>query len=225
MEPLAGHVIVVADGGGDPGASIARRLARAGAIVVLHDRDAERADAAAAAIRRAWGAVAVHVGDPFAEDRERMADYVVRTCGGLDGLVLPQRDGAFPTGLAEATRERLAARGRGLIAVAGATGDRPPIGEIEEALGVCRRALDRRARAAVRTYGVCGLESGADLGPAIAHLAAARPDGAMDGRVMVVPPARDVTTSPPRARAESSSPRRRTEDRRSRPRAWRDRSP
>ncbi len=189
MEPLAGHVLVVTDGGGEPGAAIARHLARAGATVVLCDEDARRADAAATAIRRAWGVVAVWVGEPFARRQAALVEHVVRTCGGLDGLVLLQRGGRFPTALAEAARRRLAARGRGPVVVAGTTGDRPPIGEIEEALGACRRALARHARATVRTYGVRGLEPGADLGPAVVHLAVARPDGEMDGGAMVAPPA------------------------------------
>jgi len=188
MEKLTGQVIVITDGGSPEGAEIALHLGRAGATLVLYDEDAKRTDQAAADIRHDWGTTAVQIGYPFGDDHSKLIDDVLRTCGGFDGLVLMQRDSGVATGLLAAAQSHMAAREHGLVVVAGATSDRPRIGKLEESLGSCRRCLDANNSGAIRTYGVCGLQASTSLGPAVTHLAETRPDGEMDGRVLVVPP-------------------------------------
>jgi NAD(P)-dependent dehydrogenase (short-subunit alcohol dehydrogenase family) len=61
--PLAGAVAVVTGGGGGIGGGTSRLLARAGAMVVLNDIDAELAASAADDIQRAGGHVVTVVGD------------------------------------------------------------------------------------------------------------------------------------------------------------------
>jgi len=187
MDPLTGQVALVTDGGSETGAAIARHVARAGATVVLYDRDAERTDRAAAFIRSAWGTTAVQIGNPFARKQDKVIGDVVRTCSGLDHLVLLQRKGKAATPLLEAALPHLGARGHGMVVVIGESDDQPRIGALEEALGSCRRLLEQHGAAGVRIYGVCGLVPDAELGPVVAHLAETRPDDEMDGRVVVVP--------------------------------------
>ena len=190
MEPLAGHVGAVTFAGSETGRAIAGRLARAGATIVMLDPDGARTDAAAAEIRRSWGTVAVQEVDPHAGDAAAIVADVVRTCGGLDALILLMDDtGAIATDLLEAALPRLKARDHGLVVVVEPQGSPPRIGRLEEALAEVHRLIDIEHQQAVRCYGVASLPpGGGDLGAAIGHLAATRPGDEIDGRVVLVPP-------------------------------------
>lgn len=188
MDALTGHVAVVTQGGSERGAAIAAAIASHGATVVLYDAEAERTDAAAARIRHGWGTTAIQIGDPVAPDQTAMVADVVRTCGGLDALILLLDDRGLAEGLIDAALPRIVARGQGLIIVVDPSGERPRIGKLEEAISAIRRRLGRESMGEIRCYGVASLPPGGDLGPAIAHLALTRPDEELDGRVVVVPP-------------------------------------
>ena len=188
MDALAGHVAVVTQGGSERGAAIAAAIASHGATVVLYDAQAERTDAAAAKIRHGWGTTAIQIGDSMAPDQAGVVADVVRTCGGLDALILLLDERGLAEDLIEAALPRITARGQGLIVLVDPSGERPRIGKLEEALSAIRRRLGTEASGDVRCYGVASLPPGGDLGPAIAHLALTRPDEELDGRVVVVPP-------------------------------------
>lgn len=85
---VAGKVAIVTGAGGGIGLGYARALAAAGAKIVIAEIDAERGDAAAAAIRDTGAeAVFVHVDVGSEESTRSMA---ARTCalhGGIDFLV------------------------------------------------------------------------------------------------------------------------------------------
>jgi len=188
MDALAGLVAVVTQGGSERGAAIAAAIASHGATVVLYDAEAERTDAAAAQIRHGWGTTAIQIGDPMAPDQAGVVADVVRTCGGLDALILLLDERGLAEDLIEAALPRITARSQGLIVLVDPSGERPRIGKLEEALSAIRRRLGTEASGDVRCYGVASLPPGGDLGPAIAHLALTRPDEELDGRVVVVPP-------------------------------------
>jgi hypothetical protein len=189
VDALTGLVAVVTQGGSEQGAAIAAGIASHGATVVLYDADPERTDAAAARIRHGWGTTAIQIGDPDGPDQNGVVADILRTCGGLDALVL-LLDGSAPgAGLLEAALPHLAARGRGFIVVVDPSGEKPRIGRLEEAITSVRRRLAASNAADVRCYGVASLPPGGDLGPAITHLALTRPDEELDGRIVLVPPA------------------------------------
>jgi NAD(P)-dependent dehydrogenase (short-subunit alcohol dehydrogenase family) len=189
MERLAGIVGAVTFGGSAVGSAITGRVARAGATVVMIDPDGERTDAAAREIRKSWGTVAVHEIDPHHGDAAAVVADIVRTCGGLDLLVLLMDEaGAVAGGLVKAALPQMAARGNGMIVVADPQGT-PRMGKLEEALSDVRRRLEVEHRGSVRCYGIASLPpGGGDLGSAIAHLAITRPEDEFEGRVILVPP-------------------------------------
>ena len=156
--------------------------ARAGATVTMLDPDGERTDAAAADIRKSWGAVAIQEVDPHGGDARAMVAEIARTCGGLDVLVLlMDESGAVGGGLVKAALPVMAPRGHGMIVVVDPQGT-PRMGKL-------RRRLEAQHHDSVRCYGIASLPpGGGDLGAAIAHLAATRPDDEFDGRVILVPP-------------------------------------
>ncbi len=188
MDALAGHVALVTGGGSKKGAAIAASIASHGATVVLYDPDAKRTDAAAAAIRHGWGTTAIQIGDPHGPEQDSVVADVVRTCGGLDALILLLDGKDLPDALITAALPHITARGRGLIVAVDPSGERPRIGRLEVALSGIRRHLAHDRSGDVRCYGVAALPPGGDLGPAITHLALTRPDEELDGRVVVVPP-------------------------------------
>ncbi len=189
MDALAGLVALITQGGSDQGAVIAARIASHGATVVLYDADAERTDAAASEIRHGWGTTAVQIGDPDGDEQAGVVDGILRTCGGLDALVLLLgQSGPNPT-LLKAALAHLGTRERGLIVVVDPEGEKPRVDRLEEAISTIRRQMGEEHVGDVRCYGVASLTSGENLGPAIAHLALTRPDEGLDGRVIVVPPA------------------------------------
>ena len=190
MEKLAGIVGAVTFAGSPVGSAITARIARAGATVVMIDPDGARTDAAAAEIRKSWGTVAVQEVDPHGTSCVALVADIARTCGGLDILVLLMDEGgAVARDLLEAALPQLAARGHGMVVVADPQGT-PRMGQLEEALSHVRRRLEGGHLDAVRCYGIASLPpGGGDLGAAIAHLAATRPEDEFDGRVILVPPA------------------------------------
>jgi NAD(P)-dependent dehydrogenase (short-subunit alcohol dehydrogenase family) len=191
MERLNGRVAVIIEGGGEPGQGIARRLARAGATVVLVDSNAESADEAAAQIRRGWGTAAVQiVAQADAASARKAVAEIRRTCGGIDILVLQQGDTAGEDAMIEAALPDMEARGHGVLALADTFGTaNRDLAAIEERLSACRRLVARHKGHTVLTYAVAPLEPGkSDLGSAIAYLAAERPQNELAGRLIVVPP-------------------------------------
>lgn len=189
MEKLAGLVGAVTFAGSPVGSAITARIARAGATVVMIDPDGARTDAAAAEIRKSWGTVAVQEVEPNGGDAAPVVAEIARTCGGLDLLVLLMDEtGAVAGGLVKAALPAMAARGHGMIVVVDPQGT-PRTGKLEEALSDVRRRLEAGHRDSVRCYGIASLPpGGGDLGAAIAHLAATRPEDEFDGRVILVPP-------------------------------------
>ncbi|OPC80828.1 short-chain dehydrogenase [Embleya scabrispora] len=86
-EPLAGQVAIVTGGGAGIGGGVSRLLARAGALVVLNDIDADWAEQARTDIEAAGGRVEVVLGDirePATVERLRDAALAA---GGADVLV------------------------------------------------------------------------------------------------------------------------------------------
>jgi NAD(P)-dependent dehydrogenase (short-subunit alcohol dehydrogenase family) len=191
MEKLDGRVAVIMEGGGAAGHGIARRLARAGATVVLVDADAGAADKAAAEIRHGWGTAAVHIlAKADAQGARKAVADIRRTCGGIDILVLQQGDIPGEDALIDAALPLMEARGHGVLALADTKGTaNKDLAAIEERLSACRQRVDRHQGHTVLTYAVAPLEPGAgDLGGAIAYLAATRPSSELAGRLIVVPP-------------------------------------
>ena len=85
---LAGKVALVTGGGSGIGAACSRRFANDGAKVVVADRDLQRAETMAKAIRDTGGsaaAVFVEASDPVSV--EAMVQFAVTTFGGLDVAV------------------------------------------------------------------------------------------------------------------------------------------
>lgn len=191
MESLNGRVAVVMEGGSETGQPIARRLAKAGATVVLVDSNAEAADKAAAEIRHGWGTAAVQIvkrADPAGA--RRAVEAICRTCGGIDILVLQQADAPGEDALIDAALPHMEARGHGVLALADTKGAaKIDLSAIEERLSACRQRVAAHGGHTVLTYAIAPLEPGAgDLGGAIAYLAATRPSGELAGRLIVVPP-------------------------------------
>lgn len=88
MAALADKVVVITGASSGIGAATARRLAAAGAAVVLGARRADRLDALAADIRAAGGrATAVTIDVAKADDLRRATESAVTTYGRLDVLV------------------------------------------------------------------------------------------------------------------------------------------
>jgi NAD(P)-dependent dehydrogenase (short-subunit alcohol dehydrogenase family) len=85
---LSGRTAVVTGGAAGIGNACARALARAGAAVVLVDRDRNALTRAVDALRREGAAAHAHVADvSLRNDVERMAAQVLQTHGGVDVLV------------------------------------------------------------------------------------------------------------------------------------------
>ena len=189
MERLAGIVGAVTFAGSAVGSAITAQVARDGATVTMLDPDGARTDAAAAEIRKSWGTVAIQEVDPHGGDAKAMVAEIARTCGGLDLLVLLMDEkGAVAGGLVKAALPVMAPRGHGMIVVVDPQGT-PRMGKLEEALSDVRRRLEAQHHDSVRCYGIASLPpGGGDLGAAIAHLAATRPEDEFEGRVILVPP-------------------------------------
>ncbi|MDQ0323658.1 NAD(P)-dependent dehydrogenase (short-subunit alcohol dehydrogenase family) [Pararhizobium capsulatum DSM 1112] len=82
---LEGKVAIVTGAGSGIGAAVSRQLADEGAEVVVADINAEAANEIAAAIRSEGGRArdfVVDVGD--SDSVQRLVDFAVETCGGLD---------------------------------------------------------------------------------------------------------------------------------------------
>jgi 3-oxoacyl-[acyl-carrier protein] reductase len=92
---LKGKRALVTGSSAGIGAEIARVLAAEGASVVVHGRNAERANTFAAEIRAAGGAVAVALGDLTDDgEAEQVAREAERAFGGVDILV--NNAGSYP---------------------------------------------------------------------------------------------------------------------------------
>jgi short-subunit dehydrogenase len=88
MEKLAGQVVIITGASAGIGEATARRLAGAGATVVLVARRKERLDGLKDEIERAGGralAVAADVTNPA--DRERIVNETLAACGRIDALI------------------------------------------------------------------------------------------------------------------------------------------
>jgi len=88
MEKLAGQVAIITGASAGIGEATARRLARAGAIVVIVARRKERLDALKDEIERAGGralAIAADVTD--ATDRQRLVNETLTAFGRIDALI------------------------------------------------------------------------------------------------------------------------------------------
>ncbi len=191
MEQLDGRVAVILEGGSEAGQAIARPLAKAGATVVLIDKDAEAADRAASDLRKSWGTAAVQVVEGFdATTAQATVDTINRTCGGVDVLVLPHSDPDGEDRLIDAALPVMRSRGHGVLILADTRGTaQNDLAAIEERLSACRQRVARHEGHITLTYAVAPLEpEKADLGGAIAYLAAHRPDTELAGRLIVVPP-------------------------------------
>ena len=189
MDALAGLVAVITNGGSTEGATIAAAVANHGATVVLYDPDAERTDSAAADIRHGWGTTAIQIGNPHAKRQDKLVADVIRTCSGLDALVILLDNKGLPESLIQAALPHIGAREHGFVVVVDPDLERPRIGKLEEALCAVRRLVGEETDRDIRCYSVASLPPGGSVGSAIAHLAITRPEEQMDGRVLVVPPA------------------------------------
>lgn len=88
MPQLAGQVVIITGASSGIGEATARRLARAGARVVLSARRQERLDALARELDPAGAAVLAVAGDVTSEaDRRRLVDATLAKFGRIDGLV------------------------------------------------------------------------------------------------------------------------------------------
>jgi len=89
MFTLAGKTVVVTGGGKGIGRGIALAMARAGAQVVIHGRDAAAQEAAATALRSegAAGVLAVAGDITHAADRQRLIEATLDRFGALHGFV------------------------------------------------------------------------------------------------------------------------------------------
>ena len=94
----------------------------------------------------------------------------------------------MPDHLISAALPHLGAREHGFVVVVDPDRQKPRLGMLEEALARVRQAMSNQSEQDIRCYGVASLPPGGDFGAAIAHLAITRPEGEMDGRVLVVPP-------------------------------------
>ena len=191
MDRLEGRVAVVTDGGGEAGKPIARRLARAGATVVLVDSNAEAADKAAAEIRAGWGTAAVQIVKTADPASARLAVAAIcRTCGGIDILVMQQTDAKTEDALFGAALPEMQSRGHGVVALVDTKGTaNRNLAAIEERLSACRQRIAQDDGHTVLTYAIAPLEPGSgDLGGAITYLATTRPSGDLAGRLIMVPP-------------------------------------
>lgn len=87
MTPLRGQIAVVTGGGGGIGSAICRRLAAAGAqVVITYNSDAQKANAAAESLAGA-GHLVLHCPVDDAAAQTELARAVSETCGRLDILV------------------------------------------------------------------------------------------------------------------------------------------
>lgn len=87
MTPLRGQIAVVTGGGGGIGSAICRRLAAAGAqIVITYNSDAQKAQAAADSLAGA-GHLTLHCPVDDAAAQRELARAVSEACGRLDILV------------------------------------------------------------------------------------------------------------------------------------------
>jgi len=85
---LYGRVVIVTGAARGLGLAIARGCAAAGALVVLADREAAEAEAAAAGIVAAGGAAfAVRTDVSRLDDLQRLCETAVARCGRIDGLI------------------------------------------------------------------------------------------------------------------------------------------
>lgn len=106
MGRVEGKVAIVTGGATGIGRAISEVLAREGARVVIANRNAERGEEAATAIRDAGGKAHFVQTDVAKEaDCRRLVEEAVRVFGGVDVLV--NNAGVFPRGLLEETTEEL----------------------------------------------------------------------------------------------------------------------
>ncbi|MES2992250.1 MAG: SDR family oxidoreductase [Pseudomonadota bacterium] len=88
MFSLTGKAIVVTGGGKGIGRGIADAMARCGARVAIHGRDAAALEATAAALRKRGAEVLVVAGDiTRADDRDRLIEATLTRFGAIDGFV------------------------------------------------------------------------------------------------------------------------------------------
>jgi 3-oxoacyl-[acyl-carrier protein] reductase len=85
--PLSGHVALVTGGSGDIGAATCRRLAAAGATVIVNFRSSEEAARTVLDSLPGAGHSLIHAAVDKSEDVQRMADFVAERYGRLDILV------------------------------------------------------------------------------------------------------------------------------------------
>jgi 3-oxoacyl-[acyl-carrier protein] reductase len=86
-KPLSGHVALITGGSGDIGAATCRRLAEAGATVIVNFRSSEDAARTVLDSLPGEGHSLIHAAVDKAEDVRRMAEFVTQRYGRLDILV------------------------------------------------------------------------------------------------------------------------------------------